>query len=288
MPRTPHSSLNDRSVSPSRVPPDQSSTASPAAAQGRVGVAARQLPRDAGQPGPEGEHLHLGAPPTTAAWAKRISARAYGSIDPLTSSSSTSRRGRSLGGGIRGRIGSPPVAAPCGPCGADRGWPAGRRDRPSRSDGRCAPPPAGPPSAGAARRARRRCRWRSPCGAASRSALQRTCTTWPSRVGLVLGPSSSPASSGSSVTIGRAPPAAAGGPGPGGALPEHPRTRGRRRGRPRAGGRASSAPPSTRHGAVDAHRGQRLGEGCTEPRPGRRARRRGAGGRRRPRAPASW
>ena len=57
MPRMPHSSLNARRPSPRRVPPDQSTTRHAAAAERDVGIAARQLARDAGEPGAERERL---------------------------------------------------------------------------------------------------------------------------------------------------------------------------------------------------------------------------------------
>ena len=47
--------------------------------------------------------------PATAAWTNRSNALAYGSIDPLTSSSSTSRRLRVVGSRQCRRIGSPPT-----------------------------------------------------------------------------------------------------------------------------------------------------------------------------------
>ena len=61
-----------------------------------VGIAARELAGDAGEPGAEA-NASTRPRPTTAACRKRTSARAYGSIEPLTSHSSTIRRGRVAG-----------------------------------------------------------------------------------------------------------------------------------------------------------------------------------------------
>ena len=108
--------------------------------------------------------------PATAAWTNRSSARAYGSIDPLTSSSSTSRRlrGRRLApvaaDRLAARLSSPPA-----PCGAGRVGPCaagGRRSR-QRPAGRADEPQAASSAAGP-RSARRRRSRRSPCAAAPR------------------------------------------------------------------------------------------------------------------------
>ena len=107
--------------------------------------------------------------PATAACMNRSSAREYGSIDPLTSHSRTSRRGCRDGAYQARRMGSPPVrnaprtvarmsgcvaaaasraAAAC--CAASPRW---REDRPSTA---------------ARRRSRPRCTRQSPCGAEPR------------------------------------------------------------------------------------------------------------------------
>ena len=57
MPRTPQRSLNARSPSPRRVPPDQSTTRARPRRQRGVGIAGRQLAREAGEAGAERERL---------------------------------------------------------------------------------------------------------------------------------------------------------------------------------------------------------------------------------------
>ena len=97
MPRWPQRSRKTCSVSPSRVPPDQSGTTSPAATSARSGSRRAQRAGDVGEPGADGEGLD-GAAAGRADWvsrcASRSSASAYALIEPLTSTSSTTRRGR--------------------------------------------------------------------------------------------------------------------------------------------------------------------------------------------------
>ena len=59
----------------------------------------------------------------TAAWAKRARPRAYGSMLPDTSRSSTSRRGRSTGDRHDRRIGTPPVRMLRRTVARRSGWP---------------------------------------------------------------------------------------------------------------------------------------------------------------------
>ncbi len=178
MPRTPHSSLNAPQA-PRRggCRPTSRRTASPARAQGRVGIAGRQLPGDPGQAGAEGEGLDPGA----AGHRRRgRSAAGPGRRAPssrTTSTSSTSRRGRSPGSEpSAGRSVSPPVRMAARTRAAQVGPAAG----PATSGGGGATGRWAPATrrsamqAHAPRPARRRCRRRSPCGAAPRPGDQRT------------------------------------------------------------------------------------------------------------------
>ena len=95
IPRCPQRSRNALSASPSRVPPDQSGTASPAAIEGSLGVALPHRAGHLGEPGADGEDLDAGA---ARRWSARAASRrrlsAYGLIEPETSTSSTTRRDR--------------------------------------------------------------------------------------------------------------------------------------------------------------------------------------------------
>ena len=121
-PLTPHSSLKTLMVWPNRVPPDQSSTESPADLRASSGsrLDSSRVTRVSRVPRVNTSTL---VRPTTAAWAKRISALAYGSIEPLTSSSSTSLLARSLWRRNSRRIGSPPVASALRTVRRRSGWP---------------------------------------------------------------------------------------------------------------------------------------------------------------------
>ena len=97
MPRWPQRSRKIRSVSPSRVPPDQSGTVSPAATSARSGSRSRSARVTWVSRVPT---VNVSTTPPLAAaawvkrWASRSSASAYPLIEPDTSTSSTTRRGR--------------------------------------------------------------------------------------------------------------------------------------------------------------------------------------------------
>ena len=149
---------------------------------GGVGIARRQLPGDAGEPGADGERLD----PAPARRRRRAGSapgpRAYASIEPLTSHSSTRRRGRSAGSTKARLIGSPPARSARRTVrrrsGRPRLAPARRACGATAASRR---PGAGRPSAGATRRTRRGCSARSRAGAAPR----RGCSA-PTSVGASL------------------------------------------------------------------------------------------------------
>ena len=107
-PRSPHRSLKVRTPSPSRVPPDQSSTAPATASRAASGSRdpSSRVMRVQRVPS---VNTSTCARPTTATCANRTKARAYASIEPDTSHSSTTRRGRSPVRRWTVRSGSPPV-----------------------------------------------------------------------------------------------------------------------------------------------------------------------------------
>ena len=88
-PRIPHRSLNSDSASPSRVPPDMSSAAAVTLSRAESGSVTRSwlvsLVRRVAK-----QNTSTLREDCTAAWAKRSMVRAYGSIDPETSTNSTS------------------------------------------------------------------------------------------------------------------------------------------------------------------------------------------------------
>ncbi len=127
MPRVPHSSLNVRRHSPSRVPPLQSSTRSAARRRALSGSWPPSSRVSRVSRVPRANASTRWRPPT-AAWTKRSIARAYGSIEPLMSSSRTSRRRRSPGSRQARRIGSPPARSAWRIVRRRSGW-APRRDR---------------------------------------------------------------------------------------------------------------------------------------------------------------
>ena len=96
-PRRPQTSLKAASYSPMRVPPAQSGTARAARASARSGSRPAQVRRQPRQARAERERLDVAAAPRTAACRNITMARAYGSIEPETSTRKTSLRGTSLG-----------------------------------------------------------------------------------------------------------------------------------------------------------------------------------------------
>ena len=99
MPRWPHRSRKNRSVSPSRVPPDQSGTVVPAATSARSGSRTRiARVRWVSRVPSVNISTRPRVAPADTAWvnrcASRSSASAYPLIEPDTSIRSTTRRGR--------------------------------------------------------------------------------------------------------------------------------------------------------------------------------------------------
>ena len=138
MPRTPHRSLNARSPAPMRVPPDQSATAPAARASAASGSRddSSRVMRVSRVPS---ANASTRPRPTTAAWRNRRSARAYGSIEPDTSHSSTMRRGRSDGSRRSWRTSSPPERIEARTVRRRSGLPRDRDDGAERRDRRRAP-----------------------------------------------------------------------------------------------------------------------------------------------------
>ena len=178
MPRTPHRSLNRRNPSPSRVPPDQSTTASAALAQGGVGIVGGQLAGDARDPGPEREHLDLAAPATGHRRVGEAGERAGVRLHRPAHVEEQDEPAGPLARLDRGRSStSPPVRSDRRTVRRRSSSPRAAAGRPTSAAADAGPPaPAGRPSAGAPRPARRACtppgpgggaaRWRStaPCG----------------------------------------------------------------------------------------------------------------------------
>ena len=105
-PRTPQRSLNARIHSPMRVPPLQSATCCDARLSALSGsrCESSRVTRVRRVPSVNASTRWR---PTIAACMNRKNARAYGSIEPETSSNTTSRRKRSLGSRQWRRTGSP-------------------------------------------------------------------------------------------------------------------------------------------------------------------------------------
>ena len=138
MPRTPHSSLNARNPSPRRVPPAQSTTRPAAACTAASGSRddSSRVTRVSRVPSANAStRVRL----TTAACTNRTNARAYGSMEPLTSSSSTSGRGRVPVVWYAGGATSPAARSDRRTVRRMSGRPWMRDDGRRRRDGRLAP-----------------------------------------------------------------------------------------------------------------------------------------------------
>ena len=125
MPRRPYVRLNSRSDSPIFVPPSQSGAAWPASASAAAGVEWASV-RVSRVSRVANVNTSAFAPPA-AQYSSWIMARAYGSIDPEMSHSTTSLRGRQAGSWPMSRTGSPPVR---------RAWPSVARTFRCRPPGR--------------------------------------------------------------------------------------------------------------------------------------------------------
>ena len=265
IPFTPHVSLKARRpASPSRVPPDQSSTSAAAALERGVRVAGAQLAGDARAPRADREHLDLGA--SRHGGVREAHQRPGVGLHRAGHVAQQHDAGGAGGPAARWtvRSGSPPVRsarrdvarrsiAPRGD-----GWPAGVATGGARRR------PAGRPSAGAPRRAPPRCTPAKSLSGSTSPSLQRT------RHRRAVARASPSCTVDAVVLVGveqhgdllLRPPRARRHRWPRGLHRRWRRTPGRRWTRPRAGGRGWPARPSRRGPRwSDAHLGQGGGEG---------------------------